>query len=102
MAAKPLARHDRFGAIQATSAQEAYCWFSKCDAGPDALQAKKRCEFCLRASSGYNRSWLCRTTMQRLSLRSLSCWLVSGKSLHDVRPVIALQTCQVWGQDAAH
>jgi len=45
MAVKPLTRHDRIEAIgqgvQAMSAEEAYYWFSKCSAGPDALRAQK-------------------------------------------------------------
>ncbi|MFZ5915520.1 MAG: DUF7680 family protein [Chloroflexota bacterium] len=45
MAARPLTRHDRIEAIglgvQAMSAEEAYYWFSKCSAGPDALRAQK-------------------------------------------------------------
>lgn len=45
MAVKPLVRHDRIEAIgqgiQAMSAEEAYYWFSKCTAGPDAVRAQK-------------------------------------------------------------
>ncbi len=45
MAVKPLVRHDRIEAIgqgiQAMSAEEAYYWFSKCTAGPDAVHAQK-------------------------------------------------------------
>ena len=40
-----LARHDRIEAIgqgvQAMGDEEAYYWFSKCSAGPDALRAQK-------------------------------------------------------------
>ena len=42
---KPLTRHDRIDAIGqgvvSMSAEEAYYWFSKCSAGPDALRAQK-------------------------------------------------------------
>lgn len=45
IAVKPLARHDRIEAIgqgvQTMSAEEAYYWFSKCSAGPDAPRAQK-------------------------------------------------------------
>ena len=45
LAVKPLTRQDRIEAIgqgiQAMSAEEAYYWFSKCTAGPDAIRAQK-------------------------------------------------------------
>ncbi|HQE91690.1 MAG TPA: ASCH domain-containing protein [Anaerolineae bacterium] len=45
LAVKPLTRQDRIEAIgqgiQAMSAEEAYYWFSKCTAGPDAVRAQK-------------------------------------------------------------
>lgn len=45
LAVKPLTRQDRIEAIgqgiQAMSAEEAYYWFSKCSAGPDAVRAQK-------------------------------------------------------------
>lgn len=45
LAVKPLTRHDRLVAIgqgiQAMSAEEAYYWFSKCTAGPEAARAQK-------------------------------------------------------------
>ena len=45
LAVKPLTRHDRIEAIgqgvQAMGDEEAYYWFSKCSAGPDALRAQK-------------------------------------------------------------
>ncbi len=45
LAVKPLTRQDRIEAIgqgiQAMSAEEAYYWFSKCTAGPDAARAQK-------------------------------------------------------------
>lgn len=45
LAVKPLSRHDRIEAIgqgvQAMGDEEAYYWFSKCSAGPDALRAQK-------------------------------------------------------------
>ncbi|RLC88125.1 MAG: hypothetical protein DRI79_07885, partial [Chloroflexi bacterium] len=45
LAVKPLARHDRIEAIgrgvQAMGDEEAYYWFSKCSAGPEARRAQK-------------------------------------------------------------
>jgi hypothetical protein len=45
LAVKPLTRHDRIEAIgqgvQAMGDEEAYYWFSKCSAGPDASRAQK-------------------------------------------------------------
>ncbi len=45
LAVKPLTRQDRIEAIgqgiQAMSGEEAYYWFSKCTAGPDAIRAQK-------------------------------------------------------------
>lgn len=45
MTVRPLARHDRIEAIaqgiRAMSDEEAYYWFSKCSAGPDAARAQK-------------------------------------------------------------
>jgi hypothetical protein len=45
LAVKPLTRHDRIEAIgqgvQAMGDEEAYYWFSKCSAGPEALRAQK-------------------------------------------------------------
>ena len=45
LAVKPLARHDRIEAIgqgvQAMGDEEAYYWFSKCSAGPDAARAQR-------------------------------------------------------------
>jgi hypothetical protein len=45
LAVKPLSRHDRIEAIgqgvQAMGDEEAYYWFSKCSAGPDATRAQK-------------------------------------------------------------
>ncbi len=45
LAVKPLTRHDRIEAIgqgvRAMGDEEAYYWFSKCSAGPDALRAQK-------------------------------------------------------------
>ncbi len=45
MAVKPLTRHDRIEAIgqgiQAMGNEEAYYWFSKCSAGPDAARAQR-------------------------------------------------------------
>jgi hypothetical protein len=45
LAVKPLTRHDRIEAIgqgvQAMGDEEAYYWFSKCSAGPDAPRAQK-------------------------------------------------------------
>jgi hypothetical protein len=45
LAVKPLTRHDRIEAIgqgvQAMGDEEAYYWFSKCSAGPDALWAQR-------------------------------------------------------------
>lgn len=45
MAVKPLTRQDRIAAIgqgvQAMSSEEAYYWFSKCSAGPDASRAQQ-------------------------------------------------------------
>jgi len=53
MAIKPLRRHDRIEAIgegvQAMSAEEAYYWFSKCSAGPEALRAQKALRVLLSA-----------------------------------------------------
>ncbi len=45
LAVKPLTRHDRIEAIgrgvQAMGDEEAYYWFSKCSAGPEARRAQK-------------------------------------------------------------
>lgn len=45
LAVKPLGRHDRIEAIgqgiHAMGDEEAYYWFSKCSAGPDATRAQK-------------------------------------------------------------
>ena len=45
LAVKPLARHERIEAIgqgvQAMGDEEAYYWFSKCSAGPDAPRAQR-------------------------------------------------------------
>jgi hypothetical protein len=45
LAVKPLSRHDRIEAIgqgvRAMGDEEAYYWFSKCSAGPDATRAQK-------------------------------------------------------------
>jgi len=45
LAVKPLSRHDRIEAIgqgvRAFGDEEAYYWFSKCSAGPDAARAQK-------------------------------------------------------------
>jgi hypothetical protein len=45
LAVKPLTRHERIEAVgqgvQAMGDEEAYYWFSKCSAGPDALRAQK-------------------------------------------------------------
>jgi len=44
LAVKPLTRHDRIEAIgqgvRAFGDEEAYYWFSKCSAGPDAARAQ--------------------------------------------------------------
>ena len=53
LAVKPLARHDRIEAIgqgiHAMGDEEAYYWFSKCSAGPNATRAQKALRVLLAA-----------------------------------------------------
>lgn len=53
LAVKPLTRHDRIEAIgqgvQAMGDEEAYYWFSKCSAGPDAVRVQRALRILLAA-----------------------------------------------------